>query len=55
MKGKERISMKIRIMAVMLLTLAILAGIMAIEAGNVKYTFNKEAVAAKNAAYSAAL
>ena len=46
--------MKIRIMAVMLLTFAILVGIMATEAGNVKYTFDKEAVAAKNAAYNAA-
>jgi len=47
--------MKIRIMAVMLLIFAILVGIMTAEGGNVKYTFDKEAVAAKNAAYSAAL
>jgi hypothetical protein len=50
-----RISMKIRIMAIMLFIFAILAAIMIVEGGNVRYTFDKEAVAAKNAADSAIL
>ena len=47
--------MKIRIMAIMLFIFAILAAIMIVEGGNVRYTFDKEAVAAKNAADSAIL
>ena len=47
--------MKIHIMAAILLIFAIFFGIMTIEGGEVKYTFDKEAALEKHAADSAAL
>ncbi|MCK9440762.1 MAG: hypothetical protein M0Q13_04990 [Methanothrix sp.] len=46
--------MEIQNTVLWLFIFAILVGIMTVEGGDVKYTFDKEVVAAKNAANSAA-